>query len=62
MMGSELSPPKGADNQMVVTSHPPGSTQGVEINEHSAFTPDITPIILAAHKDNFECYKLLYDK
>ncbi|GMT19061.1 hypothetical protein PFISCL1PPCAC_10358 [Pristionchus fissidentatus] len=37
-------------------------TQGVEINEHSAFTPDITPIILAAHKDNFECYKLLYDK
>ncbi|KAF8359702.1 trp-2, partial [Pristionchus pacificus] len=37
-------------------------TQGVEINEHSAFTPDLTPIILAAHKDNFECYKLLYDK
>uniref|UniRef100_A0A1I7X9C8 ANK_REP_REGION domain-containing protein n=1 Tax=Heterorhabditis bacteriophora TaxID=37862 RepID=A0A1I7X9C8_HETBA len=30
-------------------------TQGVEINEHSAFTPDITPIILAAHKDNYEC-------
>ncbi|VDL77072.1 unnamed protein product [Nippostrongylus brasiliensis] len=37
-------------------------TQGVEINEHSAFTPDITPIILAAHKDNYECIKLFLDK
>uniref|UniRef100_A0A914VMF5 Transient receptor ion channel domain-containing protein n=1 Tax=Plectus sambesii TaxID=2011161 RepID=A0A914VMF5_9BILA len=37
-------------------------TQGVEINEHSAFTPDITPIILAAHKDNYECIKLLLDR
>uniref|UniRef100_A0A0N5CG21 ANK_REP_REGION domain-containing protein n=1 Tax=Strongyloides papillosus TaxID=174720 RepID=A0A0N5CG21_STREA len=37
-------------------------TQGVEINEHSAFTPDMTPIILAAHKDNYEIIKLLLDK
>ncbi|KHJ79656.1 ankyrin repeat protein, partial [Oesophagostomum dentatum] len=37
-------------------------TQGVEINEHSAFTPDITPIILAAHKDNYEVIKLFLDK
>ncbi|VDM98542.1 unnamed protein product [Thelazia callipaeda] len=36
--------------------------QGVEISAHSAFTPDITPIILAAHKDNYECIKLLLDK
>lgn len=36
--------------------------QGVEINEHSAFTPDITPIILASHKDNYECIKLFLDK
>ncbi|PAV58403.1 hypothetical protein WR25_23941 [Diploscapter pachys] len=37
-------------------------TQGVEINEHSAFTPDITPLILAAHKDNYEIIKLFLDK
>ncbi|PIO75942.1 transient-receptor-potential calcium channel protein [Teladorsagia circumcincta] len=37
-------------------------TQGVEINQHSAFPPDITPIILAAHKDNYECIKLFLDK
>ncbi|ULT98578.1 hypothetical protein L5515_003035 [Caenorhabditis briggsae] len=36
--------------------------QGVEITEHSAFTPDITPIVLAAHKDNYECIKLFLDK
>uniref|UniRef100_A0A7I4YC87 ANK_REP_REGION domain-containing protein n=2 Tax=Strongyloidea TaxID=27829 RepID=A0A7I4YC87_HAECO len=36
--------------------------QGVEINQHSAFPPDITPIILAAHKDNYECIKLFLDK
>ncbi|KAJ1366541.1 anthranilate synthase component I [Parelaphostrongylus tenuis] len=34
--------------------------QGVEINEYSAFTPDITPIILAAQKDNYECIKLFW--
>ncbi|VDK87579.1 unnamed protein product [Litomosoides sigmodontis] len=37
-------------------------TQGVEITAHSAFTCDITPIILAAHKNNYECIKLLLDK
>lgn len=53
--------------KLVVTSsetekHRRLQTQGVEINEHSAFTPDITPIILAAHKDNYECIKLFLDK
>ncbi|KAK5972094.1 hypothetical protein GCK32_014369, partial [Trichostrongylus colubriformis] len=37
-------------------------TQGVENTQHSAFPPDITPIILAAHKDNYECIKLFLDK
>ncbi|VDK81838.1 unnamed protein product [Onchocerca ochengi] len=37
-------------------------TQGVEISTYSAFTSDITPIILAAHKNNYECIKLLLDK
>ncbi|VDO73908.1 unnamed protein product, partial [Onchocerca flexuosa] len=37
-------------------------TQGVEINTYSAFTSDMTPIILAAHKNNYECIKLLLDK
>ncbi|KFD47429.1 hypothetical protein M513_11698 [Trichuris suis] len=36
--------------------------QGVCINEHSAFTPDITPLILAAHRDNYEIIKLLLDR
>ena len=34
----------------------------MEIGEHSAFTPDITPIILAAHRDNYEILKLLHDR
>ncbi|KAK0418100.1 hypothetical protein QR680_013369 [Steinernema hermaphroditum] len=37
-------------------------TQGVVIDERSAFTPDITPIILAAHKDNYELIKLFLDR
>uniref|UniRef100_A0A1I7ZXD8 TRP_2 domain-containing protein n=1 Tax=Steinernema glaseri TaxID=37863 RepID=A0A1I7ZXD8_9BILA len=37
-------------------------TQGVIIDERSAFTPDITPIILAAHKDNYELIKLFLDR
>ncbi|CAG9537651.1 unnamed protein product [Cercopithifilaria johnstoni] len=37
-------------------------TQGVEITAYSAFTCDMTPIILAAHKNNYECIKLLLDK
>lgn len=28
----------------------------------SAFTPDITPIILAAHRDNYEIIKILLDR
>uniref|UniRef100_A0A915IYL6 Transient receptor ion channel domain-containing protein n=1 Tax=Romanomermis culicivorax TaxID=13658 RepID=A0A915IYL6_ROMCU len=36
--------------------------QGVVINENSTFTPDITPIILAAHRDNYEIIKLLLDR
>lgn len=26
------------------------------------FTPDITPLILAAHRDNYEIIKILLDK
>lgn len=28
----------------------------------AVFTPDITPLILAAHKDNFEILKILLDR
>lgn len=28
----------------------------------SAFTPEITPLILAAHKDNYEILKILLDR
>ncbi|KRY22926.1 Transient receptor potential-gamma protein [Trichinella patagoniensis] len=37
-------------------------TQGVEINEYSAFSPDINPLILAAHRDNYEIIKLFLDR
>lgn len=37
-------------------------THGVEINDRSSFTPDVTPIILAAHRDNYEIVKLLLDR
>ncbi|XP_063415087.1 short transient receptor potential channel 4-like isoform X2 [Mytilus trossulus] len=42
------------------------ATKGEEALQHSApsssFTPDITPIILAAHRDNYEIIKLLLDR
>jgi transient receptor potential cation channel subfamily C len=28
----------------------------------STFTPDITPLILAAHKNNYEILKILFDR
>ena len=28
----------------------------------STFTPDITPLILAAHRDNYEIIKILLDR
>lgn len=37
------------------------SWQRVEINT-SMFTPDITPLILAAHKNNYEILKILLDR
>lgn len=37
------------------------SWQKVEINT-SMFTPDITPLILAAHKNNYEILKILLDR
>lgn len=29
---------------------------------HSKFTPDLTPLMLAAHLDNFEIIKILLDR
>lgn len=37
------------------------SWQKVEVNT-SMFTPDITPLILAAHKNNYEILKILLDR
>lgn len=37
------------------------SWQKVDINT-STFTPDITPLILAAHKNNYEILKILLDR
>lgn len=31
-------------------------------NENATFTPDITPLILAAHRNNYEILKLLLDR
>uniref|UniRef100_A0A5S6QSI2 ANK_REP_REGION domain-containing protein n=1 Tax=Trichuris muris TaxID=70415 RepID=A0A5S6QSI2_TRIMR len=36
--------------------------QGVLVNERSTFTPDITPLILAAHMDNYEIIKVLLER
>lgn len=37
------------------------SWESVE-REKSCFTPDITPLILAAHRNNYEILKLLLDR
>lgn len=37
------------------------SWQKVDVNT-SMFTPDITPLILAAHKNNYEILKILLDR
>lgn len=37
------------------------SWQKVDVNM-SQFTPDITPLILAAHKNNYEILKILLDR
>ena len=31
-------------------------------NASKSFTPDITPLILASHKDNYEIIKILLDR
>ena len=30
--------------------------------ETASFTPDITPLVLAAHRDNYEIIKILLDR
>lgn len=37
------------------------SWQKVEANT-SMFTPDITPLVLAAHRNNYEILKILLDR
>lgn len=31
-------------------------------SENATFTPDVTPLILAAHRNNYEILKLLLDR
>lgn len=40
---------------------PTQSWQKVETNT-SMFTPDITPLVLAAHRNNYEILKILLDR
>ncbi|XP_029663485.1 transient receptor potential protein isoform X2 [Formica exsecta] len=43
--------------------HKPGQPYSWEVADASSnFTPDITPLILAAHKNNYEILKLLLDR
>ncbi|XP_071543078.1 transient-receptor-potential-like protein [Panulirus ornatus] len=46
------------------TIHQPGQPYSWERSnaERTTFTPDITPLILAAHKNNYEILKLLLDR
>ncbi|KFM78776.1 Transient receptor hypothetical-gamma protein, partial [Stegodyphus mimosarum] len=45
-------------------NHIPGEPHSWEAVDHdsSTFTPDITPLILAAHRDNYEIVKILLDR
>jgi len=38
------------------------TTQPSEALTSSSFTPDITPLLLAAHRDNYEIIKILLDR
>lgn len=42
--------------------HVPGSPYSWEAVERETFTSDVTPLILAAHKNNYEIIKLLLDR
>ncbi|XP_042218970.1 transient receptor potential protein-like isoform X1 [Homarus americanus] len=46
------------------STHKPGEPYSWELTnfERTNFTPDITPLILAAHKNNYEILKLLLDR
>ncbi|XP_053966851.1 transient-receptor-potential-like protein [Anastrepha ludens] len=47
--------------ELIYKEGEPYSWQKVDINT-AMFPPDITPLILAAHKDNFEILKILLDR
>jgi len=44
------------------------ASESFQVNEHlnistsRSYTPDITPIILAAHRDNYEIIKILLER
>ena len=44
------------------TIHVPGSPFSWEAVERETFTSDVTPLILAAHKNNYEIIKLILDR
>lgn len=51
----------------IVASCPPGFMDSYQSWENvdrttSSFTPDITPLILAAHRNNYEILKILLDR
>ena len=39
-----------------------GSDLGGHVADSDSFTPDITPLMLAAHKDNYEIIKILLER
>ena len=45
-------------------SHEPGAPYSWEAVDHvsASYTPDITPLILAAHHNNYEILKILLDR
>ena len=45
-------------------THEPGQPYSWEAVDHvsASYTPDITPLILAAHKNNYEILKILLDR
>lgn len=49
-------------NALILTLHPSKVPPILLDKQFSDFTPDITPIILAAHTNNYEIIKLLVQK
>lgn len=56
------SPSKCVINALILIPHPSKVPPILLDKQFSDFTPDITPIILAAHTNNYEIIKLLVQK